>query len=117
MVFITKQMLEDHLDTQHMDTEVGEIKDTPTTDAELKTTQIHCCLNHDTECSFQCNTKEELNKHIEKHNNKKQIQCTACTLYFRNIDDLSEHMNKTHKKVSSYQNAVNVIKTSVRKKN
>ena len=65
-------------------------------------TQIHCALNEATDCIFHCETKEQLKRHIEvEHRSNAHIQCTVCDLFFRNIEDLAQHMNKTHKKPDS----------------
>ena len=65
-----------------------------------KKRQLHCGLEEEPKCVFQCENKDELNKHKENtHMRKNQIQFTACSLYFRDIDDLAKHMNLTHKRI------------------
>ena len=52
-----------------MDTEPIETLETSSHEATIKTSQFHCALSiysPDTpECTFQCNTKLELDKHIK----------------------------------------------------
>ena len=96
-VFITDALLGEHIDTEHMDTDSNHTIETPAPEA-FTPKQIHCCLEEDTDCTFQCNTKEEMERHIDcKHQRKQQLQCTVCNLYFRNLDDLARHMGMAHK--------------------
>ena len=61
--------------------------------------QIHCALTESPGCQFQCKTQEEMKQHIEiKQRSKTHLQCTVCDYVFRNLDNLSSHMNLTHKK-------------------
>ena len=63
--------------------------------------QIHCALTDSPGCQFQCETQEEMKQHIEiKHRSKTHLQCTVCDIVFRNLDNLSTHMNLTHKKTN-----------------
>ena len=76
----------------------------PTNQIQERTTksssQIHCALKESSECNFQCSSKEKLEKHIQSvHRSKSTLQCTVCPLLFRNIDDLSRHMNMAHKAI------------------
>ena len=72
-VFKTEALLNQHLDIEHMDTELNETVETPTSEAVTKTSQFHCALSiysPDTpECSFQCDTKLELDNHIKINHN------------------------------------------------
>ena len=44
-----------------------------------KKQQIHCALEEEPDCHFQCETMEELNKHIANtHPGKKNLQCSQC---------------------------------------
>ena len=60
-----------------MDTDTDVINETlETSTPELgRNTQFHGALNHTTTCLFQCNTREEPNRHIERiHYTKPQLQ-------------------------------------------
>ena len=60
-----------------MDTDTDVIYETleSSTPEPGRNTQFHCALNHTTTCLFQFNTREELNRHIERiHNSKPQLQ-------------------------------------------
>ena len=60
--------------------------------------QLHCALQEETDCEFQCENKAQMDDHIKKvHRNKTKLQCTVCDLYFENLDQLSRHVNMTHK--------------------
>ena len=61
-LFKTKAQLENHLDTEHMDTKINNTIEGPAPEVILKTTQFHCALSNfsnTTECTFQCDSKEE----------------------------------------------------------
>ena len=63
---------------------------------------FHCALSiysPDTpECTFQCDTKLELDKHIRlNHNKKTQLPCSVCKIYLTDLDDLAKHMTEKHK--------------------
>ena len=85
-----------------MDTELIETLETSSHEATIKTSQFHCTLSKyspDTpECTFQCDTKLELDKHIKiNHNKKTQLQYSVCMIYLSDLDDLAKHMTDTHK--------------------
>ena len=48
-------------------------------------------------CDYKVSQKNQLDKHILE-NHKSSHQCLVCELYFRNIGDLSNHMDITHDK-------------------
>ena len=61
-------------------------------------TEIHCALNEATDCVFQCNTDEQLKRHIDlTHSNKANIHCIVCKSDFINMDDLAKHMRLAHR--------------------
>ena len=95
-VFLSISLFKEHDFKSHVETFEIEIDDnTPTVPRK----QLHCALEESPQCHFQCETNQELNKHIEdKHRGKKELQCKVCEIYFRSIDDLSKHMTMTHKK-------------------
>ena len=100
-VFINDALLGELIDTEHMDTESNHTIETPTPEA-ITPKQIQCALEgnncEDTDCTFQCNIKEDMERHIDlKHQRKQQLQCTVCNLYFRNLDDLARHMGVAHR--------------------
>ena len=79
-----------------MDTESIQVIETPAPEV-IVPKQIHCALKEDTNCTFQCNSIEQMERHIEiKHRRKTQLQCTVCNIFFRNLDDLAKHMNFVH---------------------
>ena len=103
-VFKTKTQLEEHLDTEHMDTEQNQTLELQAPAPVVENLQFHCALNNTPECLFQCNSKGELDQHIEKHHNKKTwLQCSVCQVYFRDLDALAQHMNMAHKKENNNQ--------------
>ena len=61
-----------------------------------KMTQKHCALDPrgPDDCTFQCNSKEELDRHMTK---KHMIMCTVCPQEFNKIEDLASHMESDHK--------------------
>ena len=64
--------------------------------------QIHCALREATNCGYQCETEDQIKKHVEtKHRTKSHLPCTVCNLYFRDLDDLAQHMTMTHKNQES----------------
>ena len=85
-----------------MDTELNETVETPTPEAVPKTSQFHCALSYlpecTPECTFQSETKIELDKHIERnHNRNTQLQCSVCMIYLIDLDTLAKHMTMAHK--------------------
>ena len=83
-----------------MDTDTDEINkplETPAPEP-VKNSQFHCALNNTPTCLFQCNNREELNRHIERiHNTKTQLQCSVCMIFLRDLDALANHKNMAHK--------------------
>ena len=98
--FLSVDLMTEHQKKYHVESVEIEIDDyTSRTTVSPTKRQIHCGLEEEPQCVFQCENKDELNKHIENtHRRKNQIQCTACSLYFRDIDDLAKHMSSTHKR-------------------
>ena len=95
-VFMSNSLLKEHDSKFHPESLEIEIDNNEPT---VSIKQFHCALEESPSCPFQCENKEELKRHIEhKHSGKKDLQCTVCNLYFRNFEDLSRHMNPTHKK-------------------
>ena len=68
-----------------------------TSDSEVqskKMVEFHWALTNTPEWLVQCDTKEELDKHIETIPNKKTyLKCSFCDYYFRDLDALSKYMN------------------------
>ena len=79
--------LNEHIKREHMESSVFE---------EEQKEQQHCSLNTrgSTECSFQCNSKEAFERHVNK---KHSLTCTVCPQQFTHINELAEHMGKDHK--------------------
>ena len=74
----------------------GHTREGPQNEPVQKIVQVHCALDTRGEllCSFQCNSKEELQRHITK---KHALTCTDCPLMFNNVTDLAAHMTSLHK--------------------
>ena len=88
-----------------MDTDTEVMNDTleTSTPEPGRNTQFHRALNHTTTCLFQCKTREEPNRHIERiHNTKPQLQWTVCMKLLRDLDPLAYHMNMEHKDKNPY---------------
>ena len=115
-VFISKPLLEEHVKKSHNERNLtkAHVHDTigckcvypcipmkSKVEAPVGTLtkqQLHCALQEETDCEFQCENKAQMDDHIKKvHRNKTKLQCTACDLYFENLDQLSRHVNMTHK--------------------
>ena len=97
-VFRNDSLLKDHEQNDHEKNIEIEIEDEIPKEVSTKQ-QLHCALTDSPDCQFQCETKEQLQRHIEtEHRAKTHLQCTVCNIVFRNIDNLSTHMNSTHKK-------------------
>ena len=114
-VFISETPLKEHLTKSHKEINIEKalvdgtedckcvypcIPTKPCVEAPVSTKkQLHCCLNDTPGCSFQCETQEELQHHIEiKHRSKIHLQCTVCNIVFINLDNLAKHMKLSHKK-------------------
>ena len=76
-----------------MDTEINNTIEGPVPEVILKTTKFHCALSNfsnTTECTFQCDSKEELKNYIEiTHNKKTYLQCSVCMLDLGDLDALA----------------------------
>ena len=104
-IFSSKYMLKGHEEDCHTETAEVEIN------SNKQSNQFHCALQEETACQFQCNTKEEVDSHVEEiHRSFPKIQCTDCSLNFKNIEDLSRHTN------IFLQHATNVEKSYTTKK-
>ena len=116
-VFITNFLLMEHDGQGHenhseIEVETHESNDRPVAEKQ----QLHCALD-DSPCSFQCETREELKQHIDRtHRGKTDLQCDVCNLFFRDLDDLSNHMNMVHRKSDDdiQSNATNMSEYSCR---
>ena len=75
----------------------GHTRAGPQNEPVQKIVQVHCALDlrGPLECTFQCNSKEELERHITK---KHTLTCTVCPVQLNNLNDLAAHMNSLHKK-------------------
>ena len=93
-IFITNTLLHDHEREFHFDSgDVQELNDRPV----IKPQQFHCALIESTGCDFQCDSREVLKQHVdETHRGKTQLQCSVCNVYFRDLNDLSNHMSMSH---------------------
>ena len=61
--------------------------------------QYHCALEDTPACRFQSESKEEFDRHIKRnHKEADHLQCSVCSLYFRDINHLSKHIIMTHNK-------------------
>ena len=99
MVLLSTSILEEHYAKYQKESPYIEIDEPGLNAPDVTGYQLHCALEESPSCQFQCETKEQLNKHIEQtHRNKNHLQCTVCNLYFRNINELSKHMEMAHKK-------------------
>ena len=94
-VFRNDSLLKDHEENDHEKNIEIEIDDE--IPKEVSTTQqLHCALTDSPDCQFQCETKEQSQRHIEtEHRAKTNLQCTVCNIVFRNLENLSIHMNST----------------------
>lgn len=79
----------------------GHVRKTPQTPPIQKKTQFHCSLSNATVgilCTFQCDSKEELNKHIDKSHKRFPCVDRGCTVVCNSLDNLASHVTRMHKK-------------------
>ena len=101
-VFLSLPLLTEHMSKNHAENNEIVIEETDLNYQTPVMKQIHCALNEEPGCTFQCETEEQLKRHIEiKHRSKTHLPCTVCNLNFRDLDDLSRHMNMAHKSLDS----------------
>ena len=74
--------------------------ETPQAQPIPKKIQFHCALSKDTAgilCTFQCNSKEELDKHINQGHKSFPCADKDCKVECENLDHLSNHVATMHK--------------------
>ena len=98
-VFLSETLLTEHVKKYHVESSEIECDDyEPREKVSNKKQQVHCCLEENTDCIFQCETKDELKIHIEqKHRSKNQLHCSVCNIVFRDLQDLSSYITMIHK--------------------
>ena len=111
-VFLSQPLLKEHIDKSHKDSPETEINANEKTQSQSKpiqkTIQFHCALSNETSgilCSFQCNSKEELDKHI-KHGHK-SFPCSDrdCSVECDSLDNLANHVSTLHARKHLYMTA------------
>ena len=79
----------------------GHERDTPQSQPIQKKTQFHCALSNKSSgilCSFECNTKEELDKHISEGHTSFPCSDRDCTVNCDTLDNLAKHVSMVHGK-------------------
>ena len=103
-VFLSETLLTEHINKYHAESSEIECDDyEPRKKVSNKKRQLHCALEENTDCLFQCETKDQLKIHVEqKHRSKNQLLCVVCNIFFRDLEGLSIHMDMTHKETDEF---------------
>ena len=79
----------------------GHNRETPQSPLIQKKTQLHCALSNQTSgilCDFQCNSKDDLNKHIHEKHTIFPCADRNCTVECDSLDKLAMHVATSHKR-------------------